>query len=474
MKAPGKSLLLGVSILFIIFGGFAALDILVLIDSILSSNNIRTVLVGIYAFALCVIDLALGILGVIKCGNSSKASFFIVSGIVIFILCGINIARLILESAFQISNLIGLALPILFIIGGIIRKNSMRKPEMAASPKPVMRRVLSIISISVIAMIAAVMAGLPFVNHSLTILSLKKVDDYPLYSMTYYGEYNLNYEVENPKIGRHCTSFLAFNEKGEPIYGRNFDDALQSHPIAMLTTRAPGKCAAIAMSDLFYMGYNHGHLPTGSIVTDQALLYSPRVPLDGMNEYGVAISFQGVPYHEDTSADPNKKSVDQTAMMRLVLDNAKNVDEAVNLIKSYNVVLEGSHVRGIDEPGDNDGLDSTHYLLADAFGNSVIVEFIGGEVIVIKKNAPWQVITNFIISGQNHDGVGQDRYQIAEDELSAKNGILTEDEAMMLLKKVSQAGTHWSAVYNLKTGEVRLAMTQDYSNILKFKLQMHQ
>jgi hypothetical protein len=223
------------------------------------------------------------------------------------------------------------------------------------------------------------------------------------------------------------------------------------------------------------MGYSGLRQPVGSILTDQALLYSPRVPLDGMNEYGVAISFQGVPYHDrDSSADPNKKSVDQTAMMRLVLDNAKNVDEAVELIKTYNVVLEGAHVPLPGEPRDHDGLDSTHFLLADAQGNSVIVEFIRGQVVVVRKSERWQIVTNFIVSGQTCDGVGQDRYKTAEDELRARNGVLSVDEAMALLQKVSQVGTHWSAVYNLKTGEVRVAMARNFDKILTFKLQMHQ
>lgn len=469
----GKYLLLGVSILLIIFGGFAALQMLTLMDSILSSGNAWAILTALYVLVMCFAELALGIAGVIRCGDPSKAGFFIVSGVVIFLLSGVNIARLILAGTFQISLLIGLILPVLFIVGGIIKKNTMQMPDAAGSKRPALRRVLYVAAIAVIAVLAATIVGLPFVDQSLTILSLKKLDDYPLYSINYYGDYNLNYEADNPKIDRHCTTFLAFNGKGEPIYARNFDDAFQSHPMAMVTTHAPGKYATIAMCDLFFMGYKPGHLPAGSLMKDQALLYSPRVPTDGMNDYGVAISFQGVPYHDDTSADPGKKSVDQTAMMRLVLDNARNVEEAVDLIKSCNVVLEGAHVPGPDEPKDNDGLDSTHFLLADASGNCVIVEFIGGEVVIVKKSDPWQVVTNFIVSGRVHDGVGQDRDSIAEDELRVKNGVLSEDEAMALLQKVSQPGTHWSAVYNLKTGEVWLAMARNYSKIIKFKLQMH-
>ncbi len=100
----------------------------------------------------------------------------------------------------------------------------------------------------------------PHIQAARTIGSLRKVDDYPLYTMTYFGGYDLDYSAYNPSLAvaggdMLCSSFLARNEKGEPLFCRNLDYTLTSHPIVMVSTGAPGKNAGLAICDLFYLGY---------------------------------------------------------------------------------------------------------------------------------------------------------------------------------------------------------------------------
>lgn len=458
MNAISNGMLKIASILFIIFGGIGVLEIYVQMDYFLSLRDFWAAVIVFYVLAMCTVELVLGILGLLKYGKPAKANFFILSGAVIAILCGVNIVRLILLGGFDVTYLINIVLSVLFVAGGIMRKKSIKTAETAA-PKPKAHRILSATAIAAVAVAATVFAGLQFVNQSLTIMSVKKIDNYPLYSITYFGDYNLDYEVKNPKLpgsSPECTSFLAFNGNGEPMLCRNLDNALAYDSIAILKTNPPGKCATISITDLYYMGYAFDREPTGSIIKDRSLLNTPRVVIDGMNEYGVAFAVLSVP-HADPPIDPNKKSTDDSGIMRLALDKAKNVDEAVDVIKSYNIVPT----------------NPIHFMIADADGNSVIVEFEGGKIITVKKTDSWQAVTNFIVSSPGQEGDGQDRYKIAEDELAAKNGRLTEDEAMALLKKAARPDTHWSIIYNLRTGDVRLALAQNYENILKFKLQMH-
>jgi hypothetical protein len=243
----------------------------------------------------------------------------------------------------------------------------------------------------------------PRMNEARTILSLQKVDDYPLYTMTYYGDYQLNYTVDNPNLEAvngniMCSSFLARNEKGEPLFCRNLDYALNNHPIAMVATSAPQKNAGLGICDLYYLGYSKDKLPSGSLFSDRALLSAPRITIDGMNEYGVALAMLSVP-HAEPALDPNKQTIDEAAAVRLILDNAKTVEEAVEVLKGYNMAF-------------HDG--ASHFMIADGKGNSVVVEFTGGEITVIKSDNPWQVVTNFILSSTGREGVGQDRYDIAE------------------------------------------------------------
>lgn len=54
----------------------------------------------------------------------------------------------------------------------------------------------------------------------------------------------------------------------------------------------------------------------------------------------------------------------------LVLDKAATVEEAIELLKQYNIYFSG----GIE----------CHYLIADASGHSVIVEYVNQELCVVE------------------------------------------------------------------------------------------
>jgi penicillin V acylase-like amidase (Ntn superfamily) len=266
---------------------------------------------------------------------------------------------------------------------------------------------------------------------------------------------------DNPNIqavsgGMQCSCFLAWNEKGEPLFCRNLDYALANHPIVMVGTSAPRKNAGLGICDLYYLGYSKDKLPSGSLFSDRALLSAPRITIDGMNEYGVAVAMLSVPHAEPT-LDPAKQSIDEAAAARLIMDHAKTVEEAVEVLKGYNMAF-------------HDG--ASHFMIADGKGDSAVVEFVGGEITVIKSDNPWQVVTNFILSDKNREGVGQYRYDLAELTLEKSRGILSEEEAMKLLLSISQPGTLWSVIYNLKTGEARLALSMKYDQLYTFHLKM--
>ena len=113
-------------------------------------------------------------------------------------------------------------------------------------------------------------------------------------------------------------------------------------------------------------------------------------------------------------------------------------------------------------------LDTTQ--IADASGDSAIVEYIGDELSVLRpgdettmgtsEGTAYQAATNFLLTPGDYDfGGGQDRYQVLMETLTAAGGVLSEDEAMDLLQSVSREvqirddgsvfQTQWSVVYNL-------------------------
>ncbi|MDT8301309.1 MAG: hypothetical protein RQ760_07470 [Sedimentisphaerales bacterium] len=170
--------------------------------------------------------------------------------------------------------------------------------------------------------------------------TLEKVDDFPLYTMKYHGEYFFDYFAEygtewplyqkfykmaNPDA---CTSLATLNPEGDSIFGRNFDWVHKAS--LLLFTEPPNGYASVSMVDLYYLGFEGmQEIPWPKRFI---LLASPYAAIDGMNECGVAISQNAVP-ERNTPKDPNKPTLLNSQIIRLVLDHAADVDQALALIK---------------------------------------------------------------------------------------------------------------------------------------------
>jgi hypothetical protein len=134
MKAPGKALLMVTSILFIVFSCIALFGTYMIFCaiSLFGASNVYTYPLFIYLFLFCAAEFVMGIVGLILCGNPSKAKFFIVSGAIICILGGIHIVFGIVEGTFKITDLTGFVLPILFIVGGNKNKEAWQQSSTTA------------------------------------------------------------------------------------------------------------------------------------------------------------------------------------------------------------------------------------------------------------------------------------------------------------------------------------------------------
>ncbi len=312
----------------------------------------------------------------------------------------------------------------------------------------------------VLAVLLLAMAALLY-NPVRTLATLEKVDDFPLYVMHYKGTYLFDlfaedglddplyrrvYEAVNPDA---CTSFAALDPNGDAVFGRNLDWNHRSS--LLLFTDPPGGYASASMVDLYYLGFEGmQEIPWTKRV---ALLATPYAAIDGMNECGVAIAQNAVP-KRNMPKDPNKPTLLNSQIIRLVLDHAQDVDEALALIEQYNVEFVGP--------------SSVHFHLADASGASVIVEYLDDRVNIVRADTPWQVSTNYLFSEEIQPDCW--RYNKAAEILRVADGIASNDAAMDLLEAVQQDHTVWSVVYGLNTGQIRLALGKDYKNVHAFQL----
>jgi hypothetical protein len=301
---------------------------------------------------------------------------------------------------------------------------------------------------------------LPFGSELRSLISFRQVDDYPLYVMHVYGDYGLDgllrtgsaKAAASPAAGQPadpwaCTCFAAQDPAGHHLFGRNFD--WDAHPALLLFTHPRHGYASVSMVDASYLGIG----PTVSSWSDRRrLLGAPLLPFDGMNDRGLAVGMMAVPSGEP-GRDPAKVTLDSVAVIRLMLDRAATVDEAVALLGSVNVDW------GSGPP--------LHYLVADASGRSAVVEFANGQMIVLPRQAPWQAATNFTLAGRDAAESRSlcYRYAAVSNALGPRQGILSAGEAMQLLSAVSQPSTRWSVVYNQDTGDISVVAGRRYDRV---------
>jgi hypothetical protein len=288
--------------------------------------------------------------------------------------------------------------------------------------------------------------------------SLRRLDDHPLYEMAYDGPApklapaGATAKVIAQPAGRDafaCTVFLAAGDAARPVLGRNFD--WDHNPALVLLSRPPDGYDSISLVDLSYLGFDHARLAKlDDPAAKRDLLLAAALPFDGMNEHGLAVGMAQV--DGQAQVRPGAREVGSLAVIRLALDTARTVDEAVRVFAAYTLDWSGG--------------PSLHYLVADATGDSAVVEFATGTMTVTRGDRRWQLMTNFNLSTSGADERAADwRYATGSKELDAVGGRLDPGQAMTLLRTLRQGHTQWSVVYDLKAGTAAIATGQRYDRI---------
>ena len=355
-----------------------------------------------------------------------------------------------------------------------------------------MKKKLKIIGNSLASLLSIIIIGFGalFFGEIRTLLSFKELNDQPFYEMTYHADYGLDEFLENgaatddelvsfvtKKILKGvsfevnpdgaCSTFTATNPQDENLFGRNFDYV----PSIGLIVRTQPKNGyeSISVVNLNHLGLSKENMPTKNILNRIITLAAPYAPLDGMNEKGLAIGVlvikDGI-VHQNTGKTP----ITTTSAIRMVLDKAATVDEAVKLLKKYDMNSSGD--------------TGYHFQIADANGDTAIVEYIDNEMHVLSKEDGHTAATNFVLYNNMNSGHGQDRYEKIKEKQKETDNIMTEDEAMDLLLSVpaqstreidgSDEGlpsdTQWSCVYNLDDLTLQICTTRDKSRTYNYSL----
>jgi len=313
-------------------------------------------------------------------------------------------------------------------------------------------------------------AGLADVPENIlaTLSTLEKIDDYPIYTMRYFGPYirasELQPEIDPDEAALKatdwaCSLIAALGDPSRPMFGRSFD--WEYSPILVLTLEPEEGHRSIMSIDVAYLvdPADIDRLDECEAEDLLGLLSAPFLTFDGMNEHGVAIGMAAVEHASGYSSDPEKRDIGDMQLMREILEAAGTVDEAIAFLEGINPTSQGG--------------PSMHYLIADRTPSAALIEYHDGEMAVFRSSAeaPWQHGTNFrVVLTEGHPAGNCWRYDLIDATLREEEGALTVSEMLDLLADVSVAHTRWSIVYDLTALEMQLVIERAWDDVHTFSL----
>lgn len=252
-----------------------------------------------------------------------------------------------------------------------------------------------------------------------------------------------------------CSTFSAQNVDGGYLFGRNFD---WNHCNALIVKSAleSGYASISTVNTDFIQGVDFSKLPDEVQAT--VAMYAP---LDGMNEKGLAVSVNMIQDHDTIDQNTNKPDLTTTTAIRLLLNQAADVEEALELLEQYDLHASMGYM--------------VHFAIADAKGRSVAVEYIRNEMVVIET----PVLTNFYLAQGEKQGIGTEqshtRFDILTDILE-KQPVMDTNDVGDTLSSVSKKNfdefesTEWSIVYDQSAGSACYFHRENYQSSYCFSI----
>ena len=255
-----------------------------------------------------------------------------------------------------------------------------------------------------------------------------------------------------------CSTISVENTEGGYYFGRNFDwnkcDAL-----VVLSYPEDGY-ASFSTVNLDFIRQGAGS--ASSSISDEILaLAALYAPLDGMNEKGLCVSVNMIQDADTISQDTGRPDVTTTTAIRMLLNQAADVEEALELLSQHDFHASMGYM--------------VHLAIADSSGRSVAVEYVENEMNVIEM----PVLTNFYLSEGRKNGIGtaqsHTRFEILEQALE-DTPAMDSGQVRDALASVSKGNfgefesTEWSAVFDQSALTAEYYHREDYSKSYAFTL----
>lgn len=257
-------------------------------------------------------------------------------------------------------------------------------------------------------------------------------------------------DMESVQMNFGCST-LSVKGEGYSLMGRNYDWTGDSGNAMIVHTKPEDGYESYSTTWLDFLGFGKSFSPE-EFSEKYMSIAAVYVPLDGINEKGLAVADLIAGDSEVTKQNTDKADLTTTSAIRLILDKAANVDEALALLKEYDM---------------NSSIGMAHHLsISDKEGNSVVVEYVNGEMTVTETH----IVTNHYLAEGEKFGVGNEESHKRFEKIEGmKNGVNTTDSMAECMEKVSYANeTQWSIVYDKENLNMDFYNRRDYDNPLSF------
>lgn len=254
-----------------------------------------------------------------------------------------------------------------------------------------------------------------------------------------------------------CSTLSVPGKEGGYFFGRNFD---WNSCDAMIVSAKPAQGYA-SVSTVNKDFIQAGGVDIAKLPDRIQAIIGLYAPLDGMNEAGLAVSVNMIQDPGTIEQDTDKPDITTTTAIRLLLNQAADVEEAIGLLGQYD--LHASMGMMI------------HFAIADAGGGSVAVEYVDNVMVVTET----PVVTNFYLAEGDKYGIGtaqsRKRYDILQEALGRHEAMSAAD-VRDALDSVSKdnfdefESTEWSIVMDQANREMTYYHRENYETGYTFRV----
>ena len=336
------------------------------------------------------------------------------------------------------------------------------KDDFDASPR---KMAPTIISLAVCLLVMLGVTCYILCAHDLrAVMSVKQLEvAADAYRMTYTGDYGLEElleqggVMEEKSLARFVGDQLSFDMLGDPhiaesrvestscafsaensialygiLTGRTFHSS-EEMMILTLVTRPKDGYASVSTVDLTALGYTSYNRP--GLFNRRSILAAPYLPMDGMNERGLCAALLPLcdmpPVYYNTSLP----DLTATTAVRLVLDRARDVAEALELLSGYDVHPSFGCV--------------CQLALSDHSGRCVVVEWAEGQMTVTDQPyAANSSLSDPLCEDSPALLDSAERFSTMQSKHEQYSGAMTQPQVFNAMEAVAAEGNGWITVFD--------------------------